>query len=106
MNPYQTPVLRTTNKKVAVEPFGDMSVKTSAQGQGAVKVARIENKVTLTRLKVLFSTEDDTIHPGDEVMVRSDLFLQGWAKERHEFEGKTFILLPEQYIEAIIRFQA
>lgn len=103
---YSVPVFRTVNKKVAVAPFGDMSIKTSTQGAGTVKVARIDNKVTLTRLRVMFSSEDGRFNPGDEVMVRSDLYVQPWAKEHHEFEGKTFMLLPENYVEAIIRYQA
>jgi hypothetical protein len=92
-----------TTKNVAVEPFPDMSIKTTAQGAGTVKVVRIENKVTLTRLYVVFPSEDGRFSPGDGVLVRSDLFVQPFAKERHELDGKSFILLPENYVEAIIR---
>lgn len=102
---YNKPLMVTFNKKIAVEPFPDMSVKTTAQGQGTVKVARIENKVGLTRLRVLFPTEDGRFLPGQTVLVRSDLFLQPWAKERHQLGdlNKTeFILLPEGNVEAVI----
>jgi len=97
------PSFRTMNKKVAVEPFQDMAVKTVKHGQGAVGVARIENRISLTPLKVLFGTNDGTFREGDVVYVRSNLYTVEWAKERHEFEGKTFMLLPEQYVEAVIK---
>jgi hypothetical protein len=93
----------TMNKKVAVSPFPDMSVKTSAQGQGAVKVGRIENKVKLVELSVVFPSEDGRFMSGYKVLVRGDLYLQSWAKEIQEFDGCQYILVPESFVEALIR---
>lgn len=98
---YREPSLVTMNKKVAVEPFPDMAVKTTAQGQGAVKVARIENKVGLTRLRVVFPSDDGRFRTGQLVWVRSDLYLQNWAKEKHQVEGVEFILMPESHVEVL-----
>lgn len=101
--PPQYPRFVTMNKKVAVSPFPDMSVKTSAQGQGAVKVGRIENKVKLVTLSVLFPSEDGRFAPGSKILVRGDLYLQSWAKEIQEFDGHQYILVPENFVEALIR---
>jgi hypothetical protein len=85
--------------KVAVEAFPDMSVKTSLGGSGSVKVARIENRVSLVPLKVVLLTEDSRFTPGDIVYVRGSHYTQPWAKEVHVVNGKTFILIPDTAIE-------
>ena len=92
----------TQNKKVAVEPFADTAVKTSARGIGSVKVARIENKVELVALKVVFPTEDNRFRAGMSVLVRGDLFTQIWAKEKHVVNGHEFILMPEAHVEMVL----
>jgi hypothetical protein len=92
----------TQNKKVAVEPFKKTAVETSARGAGTVKVARIENKVELVALKVVFPTEDNRFRVGMSVLVRGDLFVQIWAKEKHVIDGQEFILLPETAVEMVL----
>jgi len=92
----------TQNKKIAVEPFQKTAVETSARGSGSVKVARIENKVELMTLKVVFPTEDNRFRAGMSVLVRGDLFTQPWAKEKHVIGGQEFILLPEQNVEVVL----
>ena len=101
---YQaTPIgLVTWNHKVAVEPFEDMSVKTTARGGGVVKVGVVETKVTMTKLKVVFPSQDGKFWLGMEVMVKSSEFAQVYAKNVYEHDGKKFILLPESAIEAVI----
>jgi hypothetical protein len=87
--------------KVAVEPFPDMSVKTTAQGAGSVKVARIETKVALVPLKVVWHSEDGRFFPTNTVYVKGSHFTQPWAKEVHEIDGEKFILIPDSVVEAV-----
>jgi hypothetical protein len=100
------PSVYTQNKKVAVEPFTDTYVKTSTEGKGHIKVLKIENKVNLVALKVVFPTEDNRFRKGMSVMVRGDLFTQFWAKEKHVVDGQEFILLPEASVEMVLNPQA
>ena len=94
--------VRTTKGRVATEPFPDMSVKISRQGVGPVKVARVENQVTLVPLKVLFRSEDGRFLSGQTVYVRGNLYTQPWAKEMQEISGIKFIVVPENFVEVIL----
>lgn len=90
--------------KVATEPFQDTSVKTSLNGEGSVRVARIENKVSLVPLAVVFDSEDGRWKAGDVVYVKGNLFTQMWAKEFFKTpEDKTFILMPDGCVETFSR---
>lgn len=93
--------LMTTKGKVALDPFPDMSIKTSLSGTGAVKVTRIENKVSLVGLLVRFDTEDNRFRKGQIAYVRGNNYALPWAKEIHEFAGEKYILVPDAAIEAI-----
>lgn len=102
----------TYNQKIACQPFPDMSVKTSLQGSGPVKVARIENKVSLVPLKVVASAASTTdfpvqpkaIWPGDTVFIRGSHYTQPWAKEVFTVDGlEPFILVPESAVELVQR---
>lgn len=92
--------LNTKNGKIAVNPFVDTSVKTSLHGTSSIKVARIENKVSLVAADVLFDSEE--YKAGTKVLVRGDLYLQPWAKEVFTFEGVQYILMPKDKVEAVI----
>jgi hypothetical protein len=98
---FPAPVF-TTKGRVATAPFADMSVKTALLGAGPVKVARIENKVTLARLKVVFPSEDGRFSPGQTLLVRSSLYTAMWAKEIQEHEGVQFILVPDDKVEVVV----
>jgi hypothetical protein len=90
------------NKKIICEPMKDMSVKTVLEGAGAVKVARIDNKVSLVTLKVLkeYATDRFTMTKDDLVYVRGSCYTQPWAKEVFRLEdGTEFILVPESAVE-------
>lgn len=93
--------------RVAVTPFPDMSVKTSLTGTGAVRVARIENRVALVALTAV-ADGPLGISKGDTVYVRSANFTSPWAKEVHEnIAGLTpFILAPEGAIEMVLYGEA
>ena len=96
----------TLNGRVALEPFPDMSVKTSMQGEGVTKVARIENKSELVKLVVRSNTDDGKFLEGDVALVRGSHYVQFWAKEVFPSWGgdsKPYILVPYVNIEAIIR---
>jgi hypothetical protein len=86
--------------KVACSPFPDMSVKTSLRGTGTTRVAQIENKATLSPLAVILATEDGRFSPGDIVYVHSKQYTMPWAKEVLCVDGFSFILVPDNFIEA------
>ena len=94
--------LTTTKSKVAVAPFADMSVRTVARGEGAIKVGLVENRSSMTQLAVLFPTADGTYKPGMSILLRSNLYTSPWAKEVQEFEGVKFILVPVDHVEATV----
>ena len=94
--------LSGANKKIPCTPFEDMSVKKSVEGQGTIKVARIENQKALVGLKVLARSLDVPVSPGDTILVRGDLFAMPWAKEVHELDGVKYILVPFDRVEAIL----
>ena len=87
--------------RIATQPFRDMSVKTSINGAGAVKVARIENKVTLTPLMVVFDSEDERVTEGDVILVKSSCYTAPWAKEIYSTGEFEFILVPDGAVEVI-----
>jgi hypothetical protein len=95
-----TPI-RSVKGKVAVTPFVDTTVKTTQRGTGTVKVAFIENKVSLTSLEVVFDSEDLRFRAGQKVWVASSLYTQPWAKNVLEIDGKALILLPETLVELV-----
>jgi hypothetical protein len=80
-----------------------MAVKTEAKGSGAIKVGIVDTKVSLTALRVVFDTENESFLKGDTVWVRSVNFTQGWAKEVYQLGDHQFILIPESVIEAFHR---
>jgi len=90
------------NKKILCEPMKDTSVKTVLEGSGTVKVARIDNKVSIVSLRVLkeYATERFTMTLDDLVYVRASSYTQPWAKEIFRLEdGTEFILVPESAVE-------
>lgn len=95
-------MIHTYNNKIACKPFPDMSVKTSLQGSGPVKVARIENKVSLVPLEVLVGPAHGGLQPGDTVFVRGSHYTQPWAKEVFTVDQlEPFILIPESAVELV-----
>lgn len=90
----------TMKGRVALEPFPDMSVKTTTSGAGPVKVVRIENRTALVPLRVVFSCFEGPLVKGLTALVRGNQYTQPWAKEIHEIEGQKFILAPDAVVEA------
>jgi hypothetical protein len=84
--------MRTINKKLAVTPFPTTSVHTEVVGG----IARIKQRSELTKLKVVYNTDEyeEADIRGSEVYVRGDLCKHQIAKEVYEIEpGKPFILI-------------
>ena len=100
---YAHPVVVTAPGFIATEPFPDMSVNVQAHGQGAVKVARIENKTAGVWLKVIYTQETQRVGAGSKIMVHGKQFTQHWARDVQELDGVKFILVPEKEIMVIDR---
>jgi hypothetical protein len=99
-------MIKSAKGKIAVTPFPDMSVKTSSQGTGSVKVARIDNKITVVPLTVLFPSEDSRFFTGDVVFVKGNNYTLPWAKDVYEVDGRSFILIPDSVVELVrVRYQ-
>lgn len=97
-------MMKSAKGRVACTPFPDMAVKTAVLGQGTVKVARIENKVSLVAMKVVMPTEDFRFVEGDVAYVRGNHYTQVWAKEIFQTpSGTDYILVPENLIEVFDR---
>lgn len=98
-----------TINRVCVEPFPDNSVKTELVGDGAFKVAKMQNtKSSLVKLKVLKvcrwnlpSGNRVVLEPGDMVAVRASEYASPWGKEIFEQDGEKFIMLPCERIEFV-----
>jgi hypothetical protein len=87
---------KTVNKFVACSPFPKMYVeKVISSG-----MARVDKKVNLQELKVVFSSE--SLISGQKVLVRGDTVTQHWAKEIFSLEGLEFILVPESAIMVVL----
>ncbi len=94
------------NNKIVCEPMRDMATKTVLEGAGTVKVARLDNKISLVELKVLteYATERWTLVPGDSVFVRGTSYTSQWAKEIFTLPDlPEFILVPEVAVEIVGR---
>lgn len=88
-------MISSTKGKLAVEPFPDQSVKTKAEGEGEVKVGRIEQTKALVRLQLVF--RGNTV--ATAVYVSPEHFRQPYATKVYELNGKKFIVIPESIVE-------
>jgi len=84
--------------KIAVEPFNDTAVKTTAMGGGTVKVGMIVQKNELARLKVIFPSFELS---GSYVHVPSEYYTQPYAKKIYEMDGQKFIIIPLNIVEIV-----
>jgi len=79
-----SPKLWSRNGLIATEPMVQQQVKTTT----ASGFATIEQRSTLTALRVLVAYPGSATMPalevGDTVMIRSECFVQGWAKRAYE----------------------
>lgn len=94
------------NNKIVCEPMHDMATKTVLEGAGTVKVARLDNKISLVELKVLtdYHTGRWGLSPGDSVFVRGASYTSQWAKEIFTLPDlPEFILVPEVAVEIVSR---
>lgn len=66
---------------------------------GLVGVAQ---KIELTGLKVVLPSEDNKFQPGMTVYVRGDLTALEFTANIQNIGGKTFILLPDNYVQLVI----
>ena len=95
-------MIETMGRFVATEPFPVQHITGAAKGG----LAFVDQKFTLTKLKVLFGSvvsRGDGVVPqhfcsNDLVYVTSDQYVQGWAKKIYELDGKQFILVPMESI--------
>lgn len=85
--------IRTLNKKVACEPFPEMAVEKETRGGMVVP----KQRGALTKLRVVFGDDGD-FYCGSFIWVRSESFIQQWAKDVYELDGKRFILVPADAI--------
>jgi hypothetical protein len=76
--------------------------KIEAQIKGGI--ATIAQRVELTKSKVLlnYQSESVSLNPGDYVILKGDAGLTPWAKQVLEFEGLSFVLVPETEIVGYI----
>ncbi len=87
--------IRTPNKFVATEVFGDTSTKLKVSHGVAV----METKLELKPLKVVFDNYESGVFAGDTVYVQADAANRhAWAKVVYSAKGKSFILVPEEQI--------
>lgn len=95
----------TINGRVACEPFQNTAIETTVKSG----VLTIKQKASLTCLTVVFGnanplawqqTEKIVIFPGDKVWLRGEAVAHAWAKEVFEVNGKSFILVPIDFIVA------
>lgn len=91
--------IATLNKLVAVEPFPAKTLKQTVMKGGLIGVAQ---KVELLGLKVILQSEDRRFFPGDTVYVKGDLSSQDFTSNVQEIEGKTFVLIPDSYIQLLV----
>lgn len=90
--------MMTMNKQVAVSPFPTKSIKPVVMKGGLVGVAQ---KVELTPLDVILQSEDGRFKPGMKVYVRGDIVVQEFANNVQNIGGKTFVLLPDSYVQLV-----
>lgn len=95
--------VKSAKGKVAVEPFPDMSVKTeTVRAPGAaVGVTRIESKAKIQMLNIIWDSECGRFKRESRVGVKASAFATPWAKEVFEYGGKSFILMPDTFVELI-----
>lgn len=90
----------TTNGLVACTPFPARHIEKKRVGG----MVLISNNIELQELTVVLSaTGDDCKNylPGAKVWVRGDLYTQQWAKDVYTVGGKTFILVPKNFIQLV-----
>lgn len=97
-------MIEVVNRFVAVEPFQTTSVTASLKGG----IAFIEQKVQLTKLKVVYpsmfvladgKSSYKLVPNRDFIYVSSDQYVQPWAKRVLELEeGKPFVLVPYESV--------
>ena len=93
----QTPMTKTINNQIAVEPFkATSSVKSVKRGGLTV----IEQTVNLVKVKVVHAYQDDhlTLKAGDWVYLNGNSGATPWAKASYVFGDQTFCLVPKQEI--------
>jgi hypothetical protein len=104
MTTSKTLNLVSFQNKVATEPFKNIGPTQKETGKGFVV---IEQKHSLTALKVVFNTSDLlNIEAGDEVYVLADSYLTVWGKMVYTVEGQDFILIPKESIVVLNRIKS
>ena len=84
-------MFQTVNKRVAVTPFEVNQARAEVVGG----LARIKQRHELTKLTVVYASENSEYLPGDVVVVRSETCVHDFSKQVHELEeSKPFIMMP------------
>jgi hypothetical protein len=83
--------LVSLQNSIATEPFKD---KGPTQKETGSRFIVIEQKHSLTELKVLFSSESHGLLKDDVVYVKGDNFVLPWAKTIYTIDNIEFILVP------------
>lgn len=91
--------MKTVNKVVACTPYPTREVKVETKG-GLPVVKQFKE---LTRLSVVFNTDDDEYVAGDEVYVRGDSMKHPHATEVYELNGIPFVLVPYEFVKVVCR---
>jgi hypothetical protein len=92
--------MSSTNGLIACTPFTTRHVEKTKVGG----MVLISNSIELQDLTVVFpATDEDCKHyqPGAKVWLRGDLYTQKWAKDIYTIGGKTFILVPKNFIQLV-----
>jgi hypothetical protein len=91
--------MKTINKAVACTPYPSREVKIETKG-GLPVVKQFKE---LTKLTVVFNTDDESYFTGDEVFVRGDSMKHPHATEIYELDGVLFVLVPYEFVKLVNR---
>jgi hypothetical protein len=84
-----------SNGNIIVEPFPNVDVKTQVRSG----FATVEQKHTLTKLRVIYGNNNGTILDNAFVYVLAETFKQPFANKVYLDEnGTRFIVLPEHFV--------
>lgn len=87
----------TYNKTILVEPFPTYSIKTKVSSG----FAELEQKNSMTPLKVVVGNRDGSIQSGDVVWVDSEQYKMPWAKRIFNFKETKCIVLPDEFVQVV-----
>ena len=83
-------MIEVYSRYVATETFPAQHITGSVKGG----LALMDQKFTLTKLRVVFGSSELKLTDQDSVYVTSDQYAQVWAKKIYELGGKSFVLVP------------